>query len=80
MKDEISNNVNNKRAPIVMIVDDEEMVTKTLTAYLALETDYQVLSFTSPQEALKSLKQKPVISLFQIFLCLTWTGYNFSLR
>ncbi|MCH7676291.1 SpoIIE family protein phosphatase [candidate division KSB1 bacterium] len=77
MKDEISNNVNNKRAPIVMIVDDEEMVTKTLAAYLALETDYQVVTFTSPQEALKSLKQKPVDIVISDFLMPDMDGIQF---
>ena len=61
----------------MMIVDDEEMVTKTLTAYLALETDYQVVSFTSPQEALKSLKQKPVDIVISDFLMPDMDGIQF---
>ncbi|MCH8021228.1 SpoIIE family protein phosphatase [candidate division KSB1 bacterium] len=77
MKDEVTNIVNIKRSPIVMVVDDEEMVTKTLAAYLALETDYQVVTFTSPQEALKSLKQKPVDIVISDFLMPDMDGIQF---
>ncbi len=66
-----------KRTPTVMVVDDEEMVTKTLVAYLALETDYQVVSFQSPQEALKSLKQKPVDIVISDFLMPDMDGLQF---
>lgn len=62
---------------MVMVVDDEEMVTKTLAAYLALETDYEVLAFQSPKEALKSLKQKRVDIVISDFLMPDMDGLQF---
>lgn len=41
--------------PTVVIVDDEEMVLTSLNAYLTLETDYRLESFTDPKQALKYL-------------------------
>jgi DNA-binding NtrC family response regulator len=43
-----------------MIVDDEEMVLTSLNAYLTLETDYDVRTFTDPAAAVAHLKQSPV--------------------
>ena len=40
-----------QRKSVVVIVDDEEMVLKSLSSFLELETDYTVMSFTSPTEA-----------------------------
>ena len=37
---------------VVMIVDDEEMVLMSIRSFLNLETPYEVLTFTSPVEAL----------------------------
>ncbi|MEJ2218333.1 MAG: response regulator [Gemmatimonadota bacterium] len=39
-------------APKVMVVDDEEMVATALRSFLELETPYDVVTFTSPREAL----------------------------
>ena len=36
----------------VVIVDDEEMVTTSISTLFMLETDYDVLAFNSPREAL----------------------------
>jgi response regulator RpfG family c-di-GMP phosphodiesterase len=52
--------MNQIRRYIVLIVDDEEMVTTSLRSFLELETDYEVVSFTSPQEALEYVKTSPV--------------------
>jgi DNA-binding LytR/AlgR family response regulator len=41
--------------PTVVIVDDEEMVLTSLNAYLTLETDYRLESFTDPEQALNYL-------------------------
>lgn len=40
----------------VVIVDDEEMVLKSLGAFLSLETDYDVHTFLSANEALKYIE------------------------
>lgn len=40
----------------VLIVDDEEMVVRSLEGFLTLETDYRVLTFCSPVEALRAVE------------------------
>lgn len=42
----------------VVIVDDEPMVTASLTTMLNLESNYEVITFNSPLEALKTLNSK----------------------
>jgi DNA-binding NtrC family response regulator len=45
--------------PVVLIVDDEEMVITSVKAFLNLETDYDINGFTDPQEASKYLETHP---------------------
>jgi len=44
----------------LVIVDDEEMVTTSLSTLFMLETDYKVLVFNSPSEAIEELKVEEV--------------------
>lgn len=44
----------------IVIVDDEEMVLTSLNAYLTLETDYEVQTFTDPEEAIAYLGENTV--------------------
>lgn len=46
--------------PVVMIVDDEEMVITSVRAFLQLETEYTIHGFTNPQEAANHLQTNPV--------------------
>ena len=48
------------RKPTVLIVDDEEMVLTSIRALLLLEGDYNVLSLTSPIEAVNFLRTETV--------------------
>jgi DNA-binding NtrC family response regulator len=41
----------NGQKPLVMIVDDEEMVITSIRAFLQLETDFEIRGFTDPEEA-----------------------------
>jgi FixJ family two-component response regulator len=45
--------------PTVMIVDDEEMVIASISAYLRLETDFNIYGFTDPEEAVRHLETHP---------------------
>ncbi len=49
----------NKKQTIV-IVDDEEMVLTSLSAFLSLETNYQVKTFTSAKKALEFINKNDV--------------------
>lgn len=61
----------------VMIVDDEEMVLESLASFLSLETDYELLTFQSPAEALKELNKRPVDIVISDFLMPEMNGLNF---
>jgi DNA-binding NtrC family response regulator len=45
--------------PVVLIVDDEEMVITSVRAFLNLETEYDIHGFTDPEAALKYLETHP---------------------
>lgn len=46
--------------PIILIVDDEEMVVTSVRAFLTLETDFTVHGFTDAQEAARFMETNPV--------------------
>lgn len=46
--------------PVVLIVDDEEMVITSVKAFLSLETEYTIHGFTDPEEAVRYMETHPV--------------------
>jgi len=44
----------------VLIVDDEEMVTTSLSTLFMLETEYEILTFNSPSEAVKESENQEI--------------------
>lgn len=44
----------------ILLVDDEEMVVTSIKSFLSLETDYDVVAFTSPKDALEYLREHKV--------------------
>lgn len=67
-------------AYVVMVVDDEEMVVQSIKNFLTLETDYKVLAFTSPAEALESLKESQVDLIISDYLMPEINGIDFFLK
>ena len=65
------------RQPTVMLVDDEEMVTTTLAAYLELESDYIVETYGTPAAALERLQKGPVDVIISDFLMPDMDGLTF---
>ncbi len=61
----------------ILIVDDEEMVLTSLSAYLNLETDYEVLTYTSAKEALAYLKTGHVDLVISDYLMPEMDGISF---
>ena len=47
-----------KEAPVILLVDDEEMILTSIKSFFAIETDYDVLTYTSPVQALQDLDSK----------------------
>ncbi len=50
----------------VLLVDDEEMVLTSLRSFLMLETEYELLTFTSSTEALEAAKTQTIDLVFPI--------------
>ncbi len=65
---------------VVAIIDDEPMVTQSIKNFLSLETDYEVLSFNSPQEALDTLKDRPVDVIISDYLMPDINGIELLLQ
>ncbi len=61
----------------IMIVDDEEMVLTSLSSFLALETEYNVKTFTSPKEALDFVKRNDVDLVVSDYLMPEMDGISF---
>ena len=70
---------NNDRR-VVMIIDDEPMVTQSIRNFLSLETDYEIHTFSSPQEALEVLKSRPVDVIISDYLMPGLNGIDFFLQ
>ena len=47
------------QTPRIVLVDDEDMVITSISAFLMLETEWDVEGFTSPEAAMKDLETKP---------------------
>lgn len=60
--------------PRILLVDDEEMVITSIRAYLSLETDYEILAHTKPEEALRRLDDGPIDVIVTDYLMPRVTG------
>lgn len=62
---------------IVMIVDDEEMVLTSLNSFFTLETDYEIVTFTDPHEALNHVQSNDVDLVMSDYLMPDMDGMTF---
>jgi DNA-binding NtrC family response regulator len=65
------------KSQVVLLVDDEEMVVTSIKSFLTLETDYEVVSFTSPKEALEYVKDNKVDLVISDYLMPDIDGIQF---
>ena len=68
------------RQPVVLIVDDEDMVAISIKSFLMLETEYDVTTFNSPTEAIEHLKQRTVDLVISDYLMPDLDGISFLLQ
>ena len=61
----------------ILIVDDEEMVLTSLSSFLALETDYEVVTFTQAREALIWIDDHEMDLVISDFLMPEMDGLQF---
>jgi len=67
-------------ANTIVIVDDEEMVLTSLSAFLSLETDYTVEIFTSAREALEYIRNNDIDLVVSDYLMPEMNGIQFLAR
>jgi DNA-binding NtrC family response regulator len=65
------------KSSIILLVDDEEMVVTSIKSFLTLETDYQVVAFTSPEEALEFVRKNKVDLVVSDYLMPNIDGIEF---
>ena len=68
------------RTPVLLIVDDEEMVLTSLRAFLMLETEYEVLTFNSATAALEAVKGQTIDLVVSDYLMPDMTGIDLLLE
>lgn len=66
-----------KNSQTILIVDDEEMVLTSLSSFLALETNYNVETFTSANEALGFVNSNNVDLVVSDYLMPEMDGITF---
>ena len=62
---------------MVLILDDEEMVLTSLRSFFELETDYEIVTFTSPIEALEYTKKNKINLVVSDYLMPEMDGISF---
>ncbi|HEX9751067.1 MAG TPA: response regulator [candidate division Zixibacteria bacterium] len=65
---------------VVAVVDDEPMVLQSIKNFLNLETDYEVLTYTSPKSAIDGLREQPVDVIISDYLMPEINGIEFLLQ
>lgn len=66
-----------EQAETIVIVDDEDMVLTSLNAYLTLETDYVVETFSSATKALEFIGSNPIDLVISDYLMPEMNGISF---
>ena len=61
----------------ILLVDDEEMVLTSIKAFLAIETDYKVLAYTSPLKALDEMDRLNMDLVISDYLMPEMDGITF---
>ena len=64
-------------AETIVLVDDEDMVLTSLSSFLMLETDYEIMTFLSPGEALTYIEQNDVDLVVSDYLMPEMDGISF---
>ncbi len=65
---------------VILIVDDEEMVVTSLSAFLELDTPYRPVTFTSPSAALEFASKNEVDLVISDYLMPEMDGLSFLLK
>jgi len=77
MSDKIEDEERSLPKPKIMLVDDEPVVTDSLKTFLEFETNYEILAFQSPVDALKMFQATPVDVVISDSLMADMDGLEF---
>lgn len=66
-----------ERPARILILDDEEMVLTSLSSFLELETDYEVVTFTAGKEAIEYVKENRIDLVISDYLMPEMDGITF---
>ncbi len=69
-----------QRAPVIAVVDDEEMVLTSLRSFLALETEYDITTYDSPTKAIEEIRESPVDLVISDYLMPGMNGIEFLME
>jgi len=70
----------NLSTPVIQLVDDEEMVLTSLRAFLSLETEYEIVAHSDPEEAIRYLEKNPADVIISDYLMPKLNGIQFLAR
>jgi DNA-binding NtrC family response regulator len=66
--------------PVIVLVDDEDMVVTSIKSFLSLETDYDVKGFTDPGKAIEFIKTNHADVVVSDYLMPEIDGISFLAR
>ena len=67
------------KTPVIAIVDDEEMVLTSLRSFLTLETDFDLQTYVSPEQAIEEAPRNPADLVISDYLMPGMNGIEFLL-
>ncbi len=65
------------RPPTILLVDDDEIVTRAIVNLLTLETNYRTLAYQDPRAALDAARREPIDCVISDFLMPEMDGLQF---
>lgn len=73
----MSENSEKNNAARVLVLDDEEMVVTSLRSFLELETNYEVITFLSPEKAIEYAQSNQIDLVISDYLMPDMDGITF---
>jgi DNA-binding NtrC family response regulator len=52
-----------EEVPVILLVDDEEMILDSIKSFLAIDADYKLLAYTSPKKAIEDIESMKRVDL-----------------
>ena len=66
-----------QNAPRVLILDDDDLIIRSLRGLFTLETDYEIYDFSEPEKALLEVERRPIDLVISDFLMPRMNGVEF---